>query len=281
PRPNWGDKYLMIQNILYVTFRDDFKEMKTFNDFLEQIKIYIDDHQLDYKLGVKGRKWIWIFDKDEYFNNKYIHYEFLLTENKISIDLHFEKSVKTARELHNLIGELPDFLKWKKWLKSVDSITHKNKVDFNSEDCIEKTIEALNELFEYTYPLLIEKAKSLKGTFENNNQMEENKNSDPNIPLNQILFGAPGTGKTYNTKRIAVEIINGKKERTREEINKEYQELVNAKQIVFTTFHQSLSYEDFIEGIKPETIDGNVTYEVKDGIFKEICNNATKTIIKN
>lgn len=47
--------------------------------------------------------------------------------------------------------------------------------------------------------------------------------------------------------------------------------MVNTKQIVFTTFHQSLSYEDFIEGIKPETIDGNVTYEIKDGIFKNLC----------
>ena len=105
---------------------------------------------------------------------------------------------------------------------------------------------------------------------------EPMKNADktPVVPLNQILFGAPGTGKTYHTKKMAVEIINGKKERTREEINKEYEELIEAGQIVFTTFHQSLSYEDFIEGIKPETIDGNVTYEVKDGIFKSICKNA-------
>lgn len=105
-------------------------------------------------------------------------------------------------------------------------------------------------------------------------ELMSNTDKTPATPLNQILFGAPGTGKTYHTKKIAVEIINGKKERNREEINKEYEQLVEEGQIVFTTFHQSLSYEDFIEGIKPETIDGNVTYEVKDGIFKSICKNA-------
>ena len=112
---------------------------------------------------------------------------------------------------------------------------------------------------------------------------EPKKNTDktPAIPLNQILFGAPGTGKTYRTKKMAVEIINGKKARTREEINKEYEELIEAGQIVFTTFHQSLSYEDFIEGIKPETIDGNVTYEVKDGIFKQLCSRAIEQKPKN
>ena len=112
---------------------------------------------------------------------------------------------------------------------------------------------------------------------------EPMKNSDktPAIPLNQILFGAPGTGKTYHTKKMAVEIINGKKERTREEINEEYEKLIEAGQIVFTTFHQSLSYEDFIEGIKPETIDGNVAYEVKDGIFKQLCSRAIEQKPKN
>ena len=106
------------------------------------------------------------------------------------------------------------------------------------------------------------------------NEPMKNADKTPAVPLNQILFGAPGTGKTYHTKKMAVEIINGKKEGTREEINKEYEELIEAGQIVFTTFHQSLSYEDFIEGIKPETIDGNVTYEIKDGIFKQLCSRA-------
>ncbi|MBB1574757.1 MAG: AAA family ATPase [Flavobacteriaceae bacterium] len=112
---------------------------------------------------------------------------------------------------------------------------------------------------------------------------EPKKNTDktPAIPLNQILFGAPGTGKTYHTKKMAVEIINGKKERTREEINEEYEKLIEAGQIVFTTFNQSLSYEDFIEGIKPETIDGNVVYEVKDGIFKQLCSRAIEQKPKN
>ena len=115
------------------------------------------------------------------------------------------------------------------------------------------------------------------------NEPMKNADKTPVIPLNQILFGALGTGKTYHTKKMAVEIINGKKaqDRSREEINEEYEQLIEAGQIVFTTFHQSLSYEDFIEGIKPETIDGNVAYEVKDGIFKQLCSRAIEQKPKN
>jgi 5-methylcytosine-specific restriction endonuclease McrBC GTP-binding regulatory subunit McrB len=104
-------------------------------------------------------------------------------------------------------------------------------------------------------------------------------------PLNQILYGAPGTGKTYQTKKKAVEIIDNvdHSKSKREEILERYDVLYTLGQINFTTFHQSMSYEDFIEGIKPvlspqdDTIEstesktGTIEYEIKDGIFKRIC----------
>lgn len=92
-----------------------------------------------------------------------------------------------------------------------------------------------------------------------------------------ILQGAPGTGKTYATSEFAVALCDGKEKRpdTREKIMRRYKQLVNQKRIVFTTFHQSMDYEDFIEGIKPvKNNDGSISYEVRNGIFKTICNNA-------
>ena len=103
-------------------------------------------------------------------------------------------------------------------------------------------------------------------------------------PLNQILFGPPGTGKTYHTINKALSIIEGKEaleleRENRSEIKKRYDKYVSQGQIVFTTFHQSMSYEDFVEGIKP-VLDINfdekseIGYELKDGVFKTLCKSA-------
>lgn len=89
-----------------------------------------------------------------------------------------------------------------------------------------------------------------------------------------ILQGAPGTGKTYSSSEIAVKLIDGNAPSERAELMKIYKELVGKEQIFFTTFHQSMDYEEFVEGIKPKTINGNITYELEDGIFKKACKSA-------
>lgn len=97
---------------------------------------------------------------------------------------------------------------------------------------------------------------------------------------NIILQGAPGTGKTYNTAAIALEAlgITGVDLADHKAVMKKYKELQDDHRIFFTTFHQSLDYEDFVEGLKPRIqtdAAGNsigVTYEPEDGIFKRACN---------
>jgi len=91
-------------------------------------------------------------------------------------------------------------------------------------------------------------------------------------PLNQILYGPPGTGKTYRTKDLALHILGVQtQDLSRKEINDCFTKNINEGNIVFTTFHQSMSYEDFVEGIKPVVGSEGLTYEVVPGIFKKLC----------
>ncbi len=127
--------------------------------------------------------------------------------------------------------------------------------------------------------------KQNNGIGSDKNRLQKAPSSDAtSLPLNLILYGPPGTGKTYNTLYKALEIIKGKdliKDKTFEELKPIFDNLVSKGQIVFTTFHQSMSYEDFIEGIKPKTEMGSVSYEVQPGIFKQICENAKKISVAN
>ncbi|EAI5318317.1 AAA family ATPase [Campylobacter jejuni] len=131
----------------------------------------------------------------------------------------------------------------------------------------------LNEIQDININTL--ESKSLE--VENNVQQISSKMENQNIPLNQILYGPPGTGKTYHTIDKALEIL-GENLENRDEKKAKFDEYVKNGQIVFTTFHQSYGYEEFVEGIKPR-IDSKenskeVEYEIKDGIFKELCKKA-------
>ena len=97
-------------------------------------------------------------------------------------------------------------------------------------------------------------------------------NDNMKLSLNTILYGPPGTGKTYNTINYSLSALGiDLTGLSRDKIVSAYRNKIDSGEIVFTTFHQSISYEDFIEGIKPETNEGNVSYNLVDGVFKELC----------
>ena len=104
------------------------------------------------------------------------------------------------------------------------------------------------------------------------------------VPLNQILYGPPGTGKTYHSIQAAVKAADpeaysklcineelGTTAQQREELTRIYSELSNSGRIRFVTFHQSYGYEEFVEGLKAFSDDGNISYDVEAGVFKKIC----------
>ncbi|HEF6538244.1 TPA: AAA family ATPase [Campylobacter jejuni] len=165
-----------------------------------------------------------------------------------------------------------------------------NILDYKFEEKIAKFEEIKDKLFDiflflsnYINNLSKDDFKIIKG-----NSIMEN-----NLFLNQILYGPPGTGKTYHTIDKALEIISKVEkielpdENNRVDRKKLFNEYVKNGQIVFTTFHQSYGYEEFVEGIKPhidsEENSKEIKYEIKDGIFKELCEKAleNRDSIKN
>lgn len=101
---------------------------------------------------------------------------------------------------------------------------------------------------------------------------------------NLILYGPPGTGKTYAAMRIVENydrMWNGGHRQTLDAIK-------NAGRIKFITFHQSYSYEEFIEGIRPvvdssaagEVAPGQVTYRIEPGILLQLVNAASVQVLK-
>ncbi|EKJ6088222.1 AAA family ATPase [Campylobacter coli] len=122
-------------------------------------------------------------------------------------------------------------------------------------------------------------SKSNNKEIRNDGNEMSNKKENKNLSLNQILYGPPGTGKTYHTIDKALEIL-GENLESRDEKKAKFDEYVKNGQIVFTTFHQSYGYEEFVEGIKPminnEANSQEIQYEIKDGVFKELCEKANK-----
>ena len=84
--------------------------------------------------------------------------------------------------------------------------------------------------------------------------------ADTNNP-NVILYGPPGTGKTFSAKNSLDFVCQG-----------------DSSRYEILQFHPSFTYEDFIEGIKPKGVseDGNIRFELVNGVFKNFCIKAKK-----
>lgn len=151
----------------------------------------------------------------------------------------------------------------------------------------DKTYTLEEMMQELSEPLWEEYGKGTSKVETNTPQgdsMPNKPNNQRNIPLNQILYGPPGTGKTYSTINKTLEILANYGEIEKIPDNRQKQKeifdtFVTKGQIEFVTFHQSYGYEEFVEGIKPDldsqsAESSNVRYIIKDGIFKQLCNQA-------
>lgn len=151
-----------------------------------------------------------------------------------------------------------------------------------------ETVEALIPYYEHV--IGIEKVVEVLGGMDSSNKDTSKPIDQTNeFDKNLILYGPPGTGKTYHSATYAVAICDNKslEELTDyDAVMERYNELKNDRRIVFTTFHQSYGYEEFIEGIKPVVWEdqpdgsGDVSYKVAPGIFKEFCETAKKSKVK-
>jgi 5-methylcytosine-specific restriction protein B len=91
-----------------------------------------------------------------------------------------------------------------------------------------------------------------------------------------ILYGPPGTGKTFWAERTAKDLVAySEYGQPFAALNDDQKAAIQSTQFVRTcTFHPAYGYEDFLEGYRPESLNGQLTFNLRDGIFKKLCNDA-------
>jgi 5-methylcytosine-specific restriction protein B len=243
----------------------------------------------------EDRRWAWFVLSSviQYFSqaDHQVKYDKINKRLVIRVDLcsskqHFFHLAKDHRKRQPFAGLwFPDSSKLRPLLSNnmwwLNSQINKTKEDIIDRLNYYKDIIVKNNILISGNSLLPKNSALLSNNADLNSSNLSSKEIMENS-LNTILYGPPGTGKTYHTINKALEIIapdfySSHKNDGRTILKNRFDELCKENKIVMTTFHQSYSYEDFVEGLSAESKDGQLVYGIKKGTFKTICENAEKS----
>lgn len=248
-----------------------------------------------YNLGIMGLGWDELGDLDDYnskneIKKKLQEIEGILStkQNDTAANYAFHKIIKPGdivivkKGISELLGYgavTSDYF----YDETRDSYQKCRKVDWklkgNWKIDINLPVKTLTDITKYPTedPIYSKYYELLLGIMEDNSSSKNESMDDNNTyyaPLNQILYGPPGTGKTYKTILEAAKIVTGNETINYDEALRVFNENLN-NQIEFITFHQNYSYEDFIQGLRPDITQNNhLSFERTDGVFMQIAVNA-------
>lgn len=244
---------------------------------------FVHSKKINFSKCYKNYFQISLFKNNKPYSLSGIHYEIMedKKDDNFIFNIHFEEFDTTRYKKNKKLEELAEKneLEYFSWWTGKTKKNNQNNQSLKSKSIIIKTeedadkfINYLNNIFEQFNDLLLE--------------IEEDKGLMNMKTKNIMLYGAPGVGKTHNYKRLISMIENGEDEKTifdtiskNETTNDfnylEFDEAKKDNRVEFVTFHQSYSYEDFIEGFRPSE---NTHIELEDGIFKLICNKAKNQV---
>lgn len=239
----------------------------SFIEIIEQLALQMEENEFVFK-PVSANRYVQIGDSSQIIGGLKAHYEIIKRKKEIFVEIHFEDKNKNVFE-EKIELESTD-LEWFEW-SGAKSIRYTGSVLINDNNAV----DILKERLIFLNAEIGDQVKTIIRSLSDEPIIPLIEIMTP--PLNQILYGPPGTGKTYNTINKALNILEvDTNNMKREDIIKLFKLKVQEGQIVFTTFHQSFSYEDFIEGIKPvidsneSTIDGDLKYTVENGVMKDL-----------
>ena len=221
------------------------------------------DERLEYKFN--AYEWAFICENAEYIETN--NYDKLVSDVIEFRKIRKEIELKKAHDFCNSLAN--------SW-----TLLEKNEEKFYIlRDITKENIQ--NWINNNTDLLLVEEEKESKSI--SCLDIKREKTEERVYPFNFIVYGAPGTGKTYSMVEYALAIIDNveieefrKLNPNREDNVERYKKLVKSNRIVFTTFHQNYGYEEFIQGLRPDKNSETMKFKTVDGVFKVIADKALK-----